>query len=152
MPHRRILILEYSIWSILQQLPVVAAWVELLVAGNGGSCSSHAVVFAFRVLASVPQLVWGLSFYLTFPDYFVQSWHTSYRPMLRVSRLGRKCMQLVGYILSYCGLLCRISNIFVRLYSLVVLVGVGKTLVVLTKNHLLQLLVDYLVLSLYLIH
>ena len=122
--------------------PVVAAWVELLVAGNVGSCSSHTAVFAFQVLASIPQLVWGLSFCLTFPDYFVQSWHTSYRPVSHVSKLGRRCMQPVGYIPSYCGLLLRISNIFILLYSLVVLVGIGKTLVVLAESRLLRLLVD----------
>ena len=118
--------------------PVVAAWVELLVAGNVDSCSSHTAFFVFQVPASVPLLVWGWSFCLTFPDYFVQSWHTFYRPESRVSKLGRRYMQPVGYIPSYCDPSSpHLQHFSYCLHPLVVLVGVGRTLV-LAASHLLR--------------
>ena len=131
---------------------VVVIWVAPLVAGNVDSNLSHTVVLGSAVPVSVHplDLVWGSFFYLMCPGCFARSWRTSYRLSSRVNRLDKKCTKLVGYTPSCCGLLHCISNIFIRLCSLVVLVGIGKILVAPTKNRSHPLLVGYLVLSLYL--
>ena len=115
-------------------LLMVVSWVAPLVAGSVGSDLSHTVVLAslVPVSACLLGLVWGWFSYLMSPGYFVRSWHTSYRLLLRVSRLDRKCTKLVSYTPFCCDLPHRTSSIFARLCSPVVLVGVDKILVALT--------------------
>ena len=54
-------------------LPVVAAWMELLVAGSVGSCSACTAVLASQVLVSARHFVRVLSFYSMFLDCFVRN-------------------------------------------------------------------------------